>query len=60
MQTEPYPTERTIALHLFGGVWIASCGACGHELASGHDQAIVEGWAALTACQVCQDDASNG
>ena len=55
-QAETYPTERVIALHLLGGIWIASCLGCGFELAQGHDQDLVEGWAALTTCTICQED----
>jgi len=53
MQQASYPTEQTIALHLLGGVWIASCPGCGHELASARDQQVAEGWAAELSCTVC-------
>jgi len=54
MQQGSYLTERTIALHLLAGTWYASCPDCGHELAQGRDQELVERWAAeLGPCQVC-------
>jgi hypothetical protein len=44
-------------LHLLGGVWLASCPGCGAVLATSRDQERAERWAALTACDVCQEDA---
>jgi hypothetical protein len=46
-------TTSEPALHLLGGRWIASCPTCGFELASGRNQALVEGWAAESRCDVC-------
>jgi len=49
---EPLP-----ALHLLAGLWVASCPACGFQLASGRSQARCERRAARQVCPVCHQDA---
>jgi hypothetical protein len=46
------------ALHLLAGLWVASCPACGFQLASAHSQARCERRAARQICPVCHQDAS--
>jgi hypothetical protein len=41
------------ALHLLAGLWVASCPACGFQLASARSQARCERKAARTSCPVC-------
>jgi hypothetical protein len=41
------------ALHLLAGWWVASCPACGFQLASARSQARCERKAARTSCPVC-------
>ena len=43
------------ALHLLAGLWVASCPACGFQLASAHSQARCERRAARTTCPVCNE-----
>jgi hypothetical protein len=45
------------ALHLLAGLWVASCPACGFQLASARSQARCERRAARTRCPVCVEDA---
>jgi hypothetical protein len=47
--------ERPPALHLLAGCWVASCPACGFQLASAHSQARCERRAARTRCPVCHE-----
>ena len=47
--------ERPPALHLLAGRWVASCSACGFELASAQSQARAERRAARTRCPVCHE-----
>jgi hypothetical protein len=47
--------ERPPALHLLAGLWVASCPACGLELASARSQARCERRAARTRCPVCHE-----
>jgi hypothetical protein len=55
-QAETYSTRPAPALHLLGGVWIASCPTCGFELCSGRDQQHVERWARWCVCDVCEPE----
>jgi hypothetical protein len=48
--------ERPPALHLLAGRWVASCPACGFQLASAQSQARAERRAARTRCPVCHED----
>jgi len=41
------------ALHLAGGIWIASCPTCGYQLVTGRTQARVERKARTRTCPVC-------
>jgi hypothetical protein len=43
------------ALHLLAGWWVASCPACGFQLASARSQARCERRAARTCCPVCTE-----
>ena len=43
------------ALHLLAGWWVASCPACGFQLASARSQARCERRAARTRCPVCHE-----
>jgi hypothetical protein len=46
------------ALHLLAGLWVASCPACGFQLASARSQARCERKAAQITCPVCVEGAS--
>ena len=41
MHPSPYPTRPTPepALHLLGGIWIATCPTCGYQLVTEHYKA---------------------
>ena len=61
----PHPTDGGAALdhpppalHLLAGQWVASCQACGFQLASARSQARCERKAARTSCPVCVEVAS--
>ena len=43
------------ALHLLAGRWVASCPACGFQLASAQSQARCERRAARMSCPVCHE-----
>jgi hypothetical protein len=43
------------ALHLLAGWWVASCPACGFQLASARSQARCERRAARRTCPVCHE-----
>jgi hypothetical protein len=43
------------ALHLLAGLWVASCPACGFQLASAQSQARAERRAARMSCPVCHE-----
>jgi hypothetical protein len=68
MHTESYPTQPTTpvptvpapepALHLLGGIWIASCLTCGYQLASARTQERCERRAGGRVCPVCHLDAA--
>ena len=63
MHTESYPTQPTAptptvpaqepALHLLGGIWIASCPTCGYQLTTARTQKRCERRAAHRTCPVC-------
>jgi hypothetical protein len=63
MQTRSYPTQPTTpasavptpepALHLLGGIWIASCPTCGFQLVTARTQERCEQRAAQRRCPVC-------
>ena len=62
MQTRSYPKQLTTpaqqpALHLLGGIWIASCPSCGYQLTTARTQARCEQRASLRRCPVCREDA---
>jgi hypothetical protein len=44
------------ALHLLGGIWIASCPTCGYQLVTARTQERVERRALGRACPVCRGD----
>ena len=47
--------DQPPALHLPAGWWVASCPACGFQLASARSQARCERRAARRACPVCHE-----
>jgi hypothetical protein len=47
--------EPPAALHLLAGCWVASCPACGFQLASARSQARCERRAARMSCPVCTE-----
>jgi hypothetical protein len=51
----PVDDEQRPALHLLAGRWVASCPACGFQLASARSQARCERQAARTRCPVCHE-----
>ena len=57
MHSQPYPTHRhpEPALHLLGGIWIASCPTCGFQLVTARTQARCERRAARRRCPVCRE-----
>jgi hypothetical protein len=44
------------ALHLLGGIWIASCPTCGWQLTTARSQPRCERRAARRRCPVCHQD----
>jgi hypothetical protein len=54
--TRPTNQHPEPALHLLGGIWIASCPACGYQLTSARAQARCERRAARRVCPVCHQD----
>jgi NAD-dependent SIR2 family protein deacetylase len=58
MHASPYPTNQhpEPALHLLGGIWIASCPACGWQLVTARTQRRCERRAARRLCPVCYED----
>jgi hypothetical protein len=60
MHPSPYPTQPhpdpAPALHLLGGIWVASCPTCGFQLATARTQARVERRAARRLCPVCHQE----
>ena len=67
MQHRSYPTQpetpapdlpvQEPALHLLGGIWIASCPSFGYQLTTARTQKRCEQRASLRRCPVCRDDA---
>ena len=67
MQTRSYPTRPTApipavpaqepALHLLGGIWIASCPTCGFQLTTARTQERCEQRARCRTCPVCREEA---
>jgi hypothetical protein len=61
MHPSPYPTRPQPrpepALHLLGGIWIASCPTCGFQLATARTQPRAERRAARRVCPVCCQEA---
>jgi hypothetical protein len=67
MQTRSYPTRQGTpgaghpgqepALHLLGGIWIASCPTCGYQLTTARTQERCEQRASRRRCPVCREDA---
>jgi hypothetical protein len=51
--TGPAPAHDQPALHMLAGWWVASCPACGFQLASARSQGRCERRAAHTRCPVC-------
>jgi hypothetical protein len=54
LDPSPHPEP---ALHLFGGIWIASCPTCGYQLTTARTQERCERRAASRCCPVCREDA---
>jgi hypothetical protein len=48
-------SEQEPALHLLAGRWVASCPACGYQLATAGSQARCERRAAHCRCPVCHE-----
>jgi hypothetical protein len=55
MHHQPYPTRPQPSLHLLAGLWVASCPACGLQLATARTQARCERRSARRVCPVCHD-----
>jgi hypothetical protein len=53
--TVPHPAP---ALHLLHGRWVASCPACGYQLASSRSQAVCDQRGRRRACPICTGDLS--
>jgi hypothetical protein len=51
--TRPMPEP---ALHLLGGIWIASCPTCGFQLATARTQPRCERRATRRLCPVCHQE----
>ena len=51
----PARDQEQPALHLLAGLWVASCPACGFQLASARSQARCERRAARMRCPVCHE-----
>jgi hypothetical protein len=49
---DPAPAPEP-ALHLLGGIWIASCPTCGFQLATARAQERCERRAAGRVCPIC-------
>jgi hypothetical protein len=58
MRPSPYSTHQhpEPALHLLGGIWIASCPTCGWQLTTARTQQRCERRAARCRCLVCYQD----
>jgi hypothetical protein len=53
----PTPPATAPSLHLLDGRWVASCPACGYQLATARTQARAERRGRRRACPVCREDA---
>ena len=63
MRTRSYPTQPPTptvpsppALHLLGGIWIASCPTCGFQLTTARTQERCERRASQRTCPICRED----
>jgi hypothetical protein len=56
MHEVTYPTRPEPALHLAGGVWVASCPSCGFELVLHVSRQRAEEQAAQQPCPVCRGE----
>jgi hypothetical protein len=66
MHTRSYPTQpgtptpavpsQEPALHLLGGIWIASCPSCGYQLTTARTQERCERRASRRTCPICRED----
>ena len=54
---DPALDHQPPALHLLAGLWVASCPACGFQLATARSQARCQRRAARRTCPVCREDA---
>jgi hypothetical protein len=56
VHSRSYPTvpRPAPALHLLRGRWVASCPACGHQLASSRSQERCDRRGRRRACPICQ------
>jgi hypothetical protein len=52
---DPAPVPEP-ALHLLGGIWIASCPTCGYQLVTARTQELVERRAQRRTCPVCREE----
>lgn len=43
------------AMHLLGGVWVASCPTCGFQLATARTQQRCEQRASRRSCPICRE-----
>ncbi len=59
MHAAPYPTRPhpAPALHLLGGLWVATCPSCGFQLATARSQARAERRSRHRGCPVCHQAA---
>jgi hypothetical protein len=56
---DPGPAPEP-ALHLLGGVWIASCPTCGFQLCAARTQQRVERRSRSRHCPICRVESSSG
>lgn len=55
----PEPTPQLTpepALHLLGGIWVASCPTCGFQLTTARTQKRCEDRASRRTCPICRND----
>jgi hypothetical protein len=57
LHSSPTRPQFQPALHLLHGLWVASCPACGFQLASARSQPRVERRARRRSCPVCHEAA---
>jgi NAD-dependent SIR2 family protein deacetylase len=53
---DPDPAPEP-ALHLLGGLWVASCPTCGYQLTTARTQQRCEQRASRRSCPVCRENA---